>query len=301
MKWYERKNGISVLIACRNEEAMIALCVRSFLEFGDELIVVDNGSTDRTTEIVRGLVSKYPGKIKLFNVPELTDLYHVRQFAFAHSSYRWVVRSDADFVAYTDGEYNILNFREILLRQNRLSSPIAYGFRLPNVFGDFRHTGLNQNPGSLGPNDPGRYVPPPVTFPTLRIYQVFPAFRFKRQGRWEGVRFQRVLNKVRFDLDHPLWMHCNIKSRLSYLFRSERTNWRELGDNRKYPTLETYVREIIQYKYGTSDIDEASQLYFKSQVQPFLQPYDPEKYYPYPRLVREQMELSAASSREISG
>jgi len=290
MSWLDRKNGISVLIAAQNEEAIIAMCILSFLDFGDELIVVDNGSTDRTKEIVRYLAAMYPQKIKFFDVPELPDLYHNRQYAFSHSSYRWVVRVDADFVAYTDGDYDILRFRERLLSQRSLPWPIVYGFWLPNLMGDFWHTGLERDLDSSGPSDPGRYVTPPMTHPTTRIYQVFPGFRFQRLGRWEGVRFQRILNKIRFDLDHPLWMHCNIKSSRSYLFRSERTNWRELGDYKRYPTLEVYVREVIQQKYGTDDVDEAAEMYFRNHVFPYLQPYDPQKYCPYPRLVREQME-----------
>ncbi|MFH1514285.1 MAG: glycosyltransferase, partial [bacterium] len=45
--WIQKKPGISVLIATQNEEAIIGLCIKSFLAFGDELIVVDNGSTDQ--------------------------------------------------------------------------------------------------------------------------------------------------------------------------------------------------------------------------------------------------------------
>jgi glycosyltransferase involved in cell wall biosynthesis len=289
-RWYERKNGISVLIATQNEEAIVALCLLSFLEFGDELIVVDNGSTDRTKEIVRDLESMYARKIKFFDVPDLPDLYHNRQYAFCKSSYRWVARVDADFVAYTDGEYNILHVRERLLSQKRSFWPGVFGVWLPNVVGDFWHTGLEQPAGGVGPNDPGRYVPPPVSLPTLRIYEVFPGFKFKRLGRGEGTTFNRMLRAIRTDLDRPLWMHCNLKAARNYLFRSERTNWRELGDYTRYPTLESYVREVIKHKYGTEDIDKATQLHLQRNVSPFLQRYDPEKYYPYPRLVREQME-----------
>jgi glycosyltransferase involved in cell wall biosynthesis len=290
MNWLERKNGISVLISCQDEEALVALCILSFLDFGDELIVVDNGSTDRTKEIVNDLTLMYPNKIRFYDVPELPDLYHNRQYALSKSSYRWIVRADADFVAYTDGANNILRLRERLLSQKRFSWPLVYGFWLPNLVGDFWHTGLERGESDLWPDARGRYVPPPMTQPTLRVYQAFPGFRFQRLGRYEGVRFQRILNRIKVDLDHPLWMHCNIKSSRSYLFRSERTNWRELGDYVRYPILETYVQEAIQRKYGTDDIDEAAQIYFQEYIYPFLQPYDPEKYCRYPKLVQEQME-----------
>lgn len=290
MRWYERENGISVLISCQNEEAIVALCILSFLEFGDELIVVDNGSTDRTKKVVSDLAAMYPSKIRFFDVPELPDLHHSRQYAFSKSSYRWIARVDADFVAYTEGEYSILHFRERLLAQRRLAWPVVYGFWLPNLMGDFWHTGKERGSVALGPNDPGRHVPPPVSHPTTRVYQVFPGFRFQRLGRWEGVRFNRILTRINRTLDRPLWMHCNLKSSRSYLYRSERTNWRELGDFTRYPSLESYLREVIQQKYGTQDIDEAAELYLQRSVYPFLQAYDTEKYYPYPRLVREQMD-----------
>ena len=289
MRWYERKNGISVLIACQNEEALISLCIRSFLEFGDELIVVDNGSIDRSKEIVRSLQAQYPEKIKFFDVPELPDLYHNRQYAFEQSSYRWIVRADSDFVAYTDGEYDIRQFREFLLAQKRLPIPKVYGAPLPNVTGDFWHTGLNHVDGKRSPNDPGRYVPRPVTSAHMRVYEVFPRFRFQRLGRWEGIRFNRFIRKISVMLDRPLWMHCNLKTTRSYLFRSERTNWRELGDYATYPTLESYLRTVVLQKYGTEDLDEAAQIYLRESIYPFLQPYDPEKYFAYPKLVIEQM------------
>lgn len=285
-----RKNGISVLLACQNEEALIALCIRSFIDFGDELIVVDNGSTDRTREIVLQCMERYPKKIKFFEAPELTDLPQCRQFAFERSSFRWVVRADGDFVAYTDGEYNILNFRELLLAQRRSIVPKFYSFSMPNLFGDFWHTGLERDVRSLSPDDPGRYVPPPVSAPTMRIYQVFPTLKFARFGRWEGIRFQRMLRRLRIELDHPLWMHCNIKSERSYFLRSERTNWREQGDFKRYPSLESYLKEAIVRKYDTEDIDEATSKYLAENVYPFLQDYDPTRYYAYPTLVKEQME-----------
>lgn len=290
MRWSNRKNGISVLISCQNEEAMVGLCIRSFLEFGDELVVVDNGSKDKTKEIVRELERQYPEKIKFYDVPELPDLYQNRQYALEHSSYRWIVRTDADFVAYTDGEYNILDFRKFLLAQNSRYYPLVFGPPLPSVTGTFKHTGFEKPPEGLGPNDPGRYVPPPISKPTLRIYEYFPGFKFKRVGRWEATSFSRVLHLLHIKLDYPLWMHCNIKSDLNYLYRSERTNWRENGDFEKYPTLEMYVREKIVEKYNTDDLETAAQIYLEQKFLPFLQEYDPEKYYPYPQLVRERLD-----------
>ena len=288
----KRRNGISVLIASQNEEALIGLCIRSFLDFGDELIVVDNGSTDRSKKIIQALQARHPEKIKFYDAPDLPDLHHNRQYALSKSSYRWIVRADADFVAYTDGEYDIAHFRKQLL-QDTSPWPAVYGAPLPNVSGDFWHTGQEHPPEGLGQHDPGRYIPPPITQPTLRIYKVFSGFRFKRLGRWEGTTFNRFLRMIRIELKRPLWMHCNLKSDLNHLYRSERTNWRELGDFVTYPTLDSYLRNTLQEKYGTDDVERAAELYMQNNVYPFLYPYDPNKHYPYPRLVQEQMQKNS--------
>ena len=285
----DRKTGISVLIACRNEEAIIALSILSFLDFGDELIIVDNGSVDDTKGIVRDLQSRHPRKIKFFDAPDLPDLYQNRQFALDNSAYRWVVRADSDFVAYTEGEHNILEFREYLLRLKRTLLPRVFSVPLPNVTGDFWHTGVGRPSGGLGPNSPGRYVPPPLTAPIPRVYEVFSGFKFQRRGRWEATSFHRFLRWRRIQLDRPLWMHCNLKSDMSYFYRSERTNWRELGDFKRYPTIEGYVQAIIPQKYQTTDTEEAAQRYMQKNFFPFLRRYDPDEFYPYPEVVRKQM------------
>jgi glycosyltransferase involved in cell wall biosynthesis len=49
---------ITVIIPCLNEEQGVEQVLRSMPEFVDETIVVDNGSTDRTSEVARNLGAK---------------------------------------------------------------------------------------------------------------------------------------------------------------------------------------------------------------------------------------------------
>lgn len=282
-----RKHGISVLIACQNEEFVIELCIRSFLEFGDELIVVDNGSTDRSKEIIRSLEAEFPKKIKFFDVPELPDLYHNRQFALERSQYDWIFRADADYVAYTDGEYDIRRIREEMLKRPRSLRPEAFSLTLANLAGDFWHTGKPMKPGGQQANQDRWYLQGPVFTGNLRIYRWYPGMKFQRRGRWEGVRFQPLIR--RFDHPRLVCMHVNLKSDLNFFFRSERTNWRQLGDFKRYPTLQSYIEDIIFEKYGTRDVNEAAAIYMQKHLLPYLMPYDPEKYYPYPPLIEKQM------------
>jgi hypothetical protein len=50
--------GITVIIPCLNEEQGIERVLRSMPEFVDEVIVVDNASTDRTSEVASALGAK---------------------------------------------------------------------------------------------------------------------------------------------------------------------------------------------------------------------------------------------------
>jgi hypothetical protein len=49
---------ITVIIPCLNEEQGIELVLKRMPEFVDEVIVVDNGSTDRTSEVAEGFGAK---------------------------------------------------------------------------------------------------------------------------------------------------------------------------------------------------------------------------------------------------
>jgi glycosyltransferase involved in cell wall biosynthesis len=285
-----RKNGISTLIACQNEEVTVGWAILSFLPFSDEIIVVDNGSTDKTKEIALTIAKQFPEKVRFFDVPHLKDLYENRQFAFEQSRFRWIVRGDADYICYTEGEYDCRKLRSYLLNRTWLNRPLVINLRQPSVHCDFFHTAAARVP------DHERW---PMAFwkvdpPMGRIYHWLPGMRFVRRGKWEGVHYPKALRRLIRHLTwaNPVWMHCNIKSDSNYFFRSERTNWRELGDFSKYPSLTSYVSEVANRKYGTSDLHDAASAYVAKHVLPQLEPYNPDLHYPYPSFVRQAMESS---------
>ena len=61
---------ISAIVPARDEEEVIAACVESLAEQNEiaEILVVNDQSTDRTAEIVRGLIPKYP-QLRLLESP----------------------------------------------------------------------------------------------------------------------------------------------------------------------------------------------------------------------------------------
>jgi glycosyltransferase involved in cell wall biosynthesis len=83
---------LSVVLAVRNEEGNIARCLDSVKSIADEIIVVDEYSTDKTAEIAK----KYGAKVYL----ELHhDLFHItKQIALEKAIEDWILQLDADEV-----------------------------------------------------------------------------------------------------------------------------------------------------------------------------------------------------------
>ncbi len=71
--FYEKKpKWISWVARLKNADHFLELCMESHLPFLDELILVDNESTDRTKEICKKLQKKYPEKVKFYEYPFFT-------------------------------------------------------------------------------------------------------------------------------------------------------------------------------------------------------------------------------------
>lgn len=70
-----RKEGISAFARLKNAEEFLEKVVESYMDFYDEIVLVDNNSTDATPIICEQLAKKYPEKIKFFRyTPEVYGL-----------------------------------------------------------------------------------------------------------------------------------------------------------------------------------------------------------------------------------
>lgn len=79
---------ISAIVIAKNEEEMIRECLES-ITFCDEIILVDNYSTDRTVNIAKHLSAKI--------IQDSSDDYsYLRNLGLSHSKYPWVFYIDAD-------------------------------------------------------------------------------------------------------------------------------------------------------------------------------------------------------------
>lgn len=84
--------SLSVVLATRNEEENIGRCLESVKDIADEMIVVDEYSTDKTVEIAKKLGAK------VFLEPH-HDIFHItKQKALEMAKGEWILQLDADEV-----------------------------------------------------------------------------------------------------------------------------------------------------------------------------------------------------------
>jgi glycosyltransferase involved in cell wall biosynthesis len=116
-------NKLSVVVLTKNEKDRIGRCLDS-VKWADEIIVVDDESTDNTLEIVKGYSAV------IFRRKMDIEGVH-RNWAYAQARNPWILSLDADEIV-TPGLK-----REI--EEKLQSSPVESGFTIPrrNYIGDY--------------------------------------------------------------------------------------------------------------------------------------------------------------------
>ncbi len=122
---------LSVVISVYNEEKKIKDCLES-VKWADEIIVVDNSSTDSTAAIAK----KYTSHI--YTQPNNLMLNVNKNFGFSKASHEWILSLDAD-------ERITPELKEEIISQLSSPNPQLSGFWIPRkniIFGKWmEHTG----------------------------------------------------------------------------------------------------------------------------------------------------------------
>lgn len=86
------RQTISVVLAVKNEEKIIQECFAAIKSFADEIIIIDNGSTDNTVKICK----KYTDKVYRHDKKELIPF--LQNLGIQKATKDWVLILDADVI-----------------------------------------------------------------------------------------------------------------------------------------------------------------------------------------------------------
>lgn len=192
---------VTVLIPARDEERGIDACLTSILEQRDarlQVVVVDNGSTDRTADLVRAR-ARHDSRIVLVHQPE-PSIPATLNAGLAAAEGTWLVRVDAHstippgYVARAveilrSGSWVGVGGRKDAVASTRTGKAIAavLGSRLA-VGGSTYHHGTEAQVVD--------HIP----------FGVYPTALLKQLGGWD----ETVLNNEDFELDQRLRQHGDL-------------------------------------------------------------------------------------------
>lgn len=142
---FSKEDGVSAFIRVKNEDKQISACLLSILDVFDEIVIVDNDSSDSTLKVIRKLKAEHDhdNKIKIFDYPFKLALFgsdysntpenSVHNFAF-YSNYaiskcsrKMVCKWDADMILKADRKSDFKSFLAKIGRSKSNSVWNIYG------------------------------------------------------------------------------------------------------------------------------------------------------------------------------
>jgi len=243
------KNGISLIIRAKNEELNIKICIESVIDLVDEIIFVDNNSTDNTYNLVYKYAEKYD-KIKLYkynvNVSKVgkehynaiqtknpNTLGNFYNWCLTKTNYTNVMKWDADFICIRN------NFKCLI---------DTYKLKTNNDKFAIWFTGL-----TLFENNNLYYINPNSYYNEFRI------FSFKNNFQWydgESCEYVEPYLKdchenKKYIFEYPLFYELKRTSINEFEQRSSMIDIRDINDNRILTNLKNNSNnELIKIEYN---------------------------------------------------
>lgn len=128
----DKMEKIAILIPAYNEERYIRPVIRQCQQYGLDIILVDDGSSDSTAEIVRSLSKNPESRIFLIEHGKNRGKGEALKTGFsfaAQKNYRGVITLDAD------GQHNVCEIADFLEAVNLQNPDIIVGSRFYNTKG----------------------------------------------------------------------------------------------------------------------------------------------------------------------
>ncbi len=262
------EKGISAVISMKDEEYTLEACIRSLEGFADQIICIDNGSMDKSIEIVKALQKEF-SNLELVEMPGAL-LGDCRNEGLKRTRFNWHLRWDADMIAHTTGPNSMTNLREKILK-----SDIPRTIQLPriNLNGDLFHTtrGKEQDDGE------------PI------LMRFTKDIEYKEYGKFDSIKVPYYFKQVKETMNY--YLHCQgLKSDDNLIHRFHYFTWREYTN--QFPQFNLSKQEFIErrnlYYFNTNNLQKIKFRYQRQNVLRFVK-YDSKKFIDYPIELKKLM------------
>jgi glycosyltransferase involved in cell wall biosynthesis len=130
--------GVSALLRVKNEEEKISYCIKSIYDCFDEIVFVDNNSTDRTLDVILSFKrhEDHQDKIKIYFFPfnqarfgpehndtpedSVHSFTYYSNWSLSKCSFSWVCKWDGDMVLKRDGREAFRKFLQEIQRGKKM-------------------------------------------------------------------------------------------------------------------------------------------------------------------------------------
>ena len=193
---YNSEQKISLCMITKNEEGFLPRCLASVKELVAEIIIVDTGSTDRTTEIAQGHGAK------IYQHPWEDDYSKHRNQSISYATGDWILIMDADEVI---AKKDLDRIREVL---NTVGAD-GFFFTLRNYESSSNLANLTLNPEDY---EEGKGFPGFISSDFIRLFRNDPSIYFT--GRVHETVTQTIAQsaKATFNTGIPIHHYCKVRS-----------------------------------------------------------------------------------------
>jgi len=272
----ELKPGITAVVAAKNEEYTLPLCLKSLLGVVDQIVCIDNGSEDTTLQKMYDFKKEHTDNVdvKIISMPGAL-LGDCREEGLKATNCQWHLRWDADMVCKTSGEGNMQ-----LLRKKVLADSDACTYQLPriNLTGDLHHISIFD-----GPADEGE--PILIRFSTKIVY--------KEYGKFDTIKVPFAYKQKREKKYY--YFHCmGLKSDANLIYRFHYFDWRKACNLTSNKAEKEAIGDLNQFSvkrnlewFGTNDTMSLKFRYQRQMVYHFAK-YDIDLE-EYPEVLKEEI------------
>lgn len=247
-----------------NEEENIAMAIESAKHMCDRIVIVDDGSYDRTVEIAKRVCSELNFDNLIIEAKHTGKIYDTRDLALRKCKGDWIVVTDGDFIWHTSGTNDSVGLRWLATKHTGKNAhvymPLAF------LYGDYWHTLKNR----------------PIGYPHPYLVENNPSLRCVKDKR-----FFKYVTKEPIVKEHSnvvYGFHAGgVKSAEMLLYRRFWTPWRELGDFKTFPTAWSYATHNVG-----DNIPMKAKMYFRDYMKAWMK-FDTDKYGYYPEILKKKM------------